>query len=173
MKYKLDKLSPFTFGLIIIKYFRVSLIFISLCSVITIGLGLIYQDFQLIKYTMYSFSLFICGIVSPTYVHEYMHIIGLRKTEVQFIEIQTTWLRFSLKITNLEISNKNRILIALLGPLSCFCIAFLFYTLSLFFLKSFFIKSLAILYGFHIINLLPIFGDGKTIFKILIKKLKE
>ncbi|WYJ97553.1 hypothetical protein DOK67_0001862 [Enterococcus sp. DIV0212c] len=155
-----------------IKYFRLLIAFVTVNSLIMIGIGLYYWDIELIKFTSSCFTLFFIGVIFSTFLHEYMHVLGARKAGAKCMEIQVTCFRFSLKIDSSQLSDNNQLWVAFLGPGSCLVVSFIFYSLSLFD-NNVLLRSLSFLYGFHIINLLPIFGDGKVIFKVLIKKIKR
>lgn len=109
MIFKTDELKPLTFGLIVIKYFRLLNVFVTLSSLITIGLGLYYGDVELIKFTISCFTLFFIGVIFSTFLHEYMHVLGARKAGVKCMEIQVTCFRFSLKIDSSQLSDNKQI----------------------------------------------------------------
>ncbi len=107
------------------------------------------------------------GIFLISYmIHEYFHIFGLRKKGVKYFYIEKTISRFSIYYNNNSLSKKNIIYISVIGPFSCFLIGIVLFLLSNLF-TNYFLKYASYIFIFHIIFLLPIFGDGKVILETL------
>lgn len=134
----------------------------------TVGLILFVE----VKYNMNLLSIFLpfhiiywIGFVGSFAIHEYMHCLCFRCNNVSEIEVCATFMRFSLRIRG-PISPKGKIVAAFSGPCGCFIIGIVLRIVNGLFYHSSTISLLSFVYLFHLINLLPCFGDGRTIIQV-------
>lgn len=153
-----------------IDIFKYVWIYMRWCNYFFIGffivsLLLLFLEVNVIQYSL----IYLLGGVLSISVHEYMHIVAIKKlTENTCIKIKITLNNFSI-IPCEKIEGVNSIFVACSGPLACVMIsAFLYILKLLFHLESFFVDLIIYSYGSHIISMLPFFNDGKMIIKEII-----
>ena len=122
--------------------------------------SLLIGDYFLVQLSCKFLMVYYLGLILPYTLHEYFHAKLLEYFKVD-IKIEYTVFRFSI-IALTEMSGISEILVALVGPVGVFMIGLLlwisnitFYGINLNFLTYF--------YLFHLIFLLPVFGDGKIV----------
>ena len=103
------------------------------------------------------------GVIGSYSIHEYIHIVLFRKKGVSLVDIGSSFLKFSI-IPDRQLRGKELIIVAISGPLVCGVLGGIFAIIALL-SGSLFLKILALIYSFHLINLVPIFGDGKMFIK--------
>lgn len=108
-------------------------------------------------------AILFAGLLGSYSIHEYVHILLLRRSGVSDVEIGSTFLKFSI-IPNEQLRGKKLIIVAVSGPLVCGLIGGISAIIALR-SGSLFFKVIAMIYSFHLINLVPIFGDGKMFIK--------
>ena len=107
--------------------------------------------------------LFILGIVLSVSIHEYLHILCMKKNGIYEIKIKNDLWKFSVK-TDEELYGSDLIITALSGPVVCFVIGVALSIIgSLFEIR--FCLVCSVFYLIHIINIIPPLGDGKMIMK--------
>lgn len=113
-------------------------------------------------------SIYWFGIVLSYGVHEYLHGVFLKKEGAKEVLLYTGL--FKLSVCSVEcMSAKSKILVALSGPLFCMTLGILIYILSFICNGSMALYIISAIYLLHGINLLPVFGDGKVLFRALIQ----
>lgn len=89
----------------------------------------------------------------------------MKKCGIEYIGIEASIYRFSV-FTDEKIEGKKLLLIALSGVLSTTLIGSILLGINMF-VGSELIKVIIWIYYIHLINILPLFGDGKMILKAL------
>lgn len=128
---------------------------------------------NLLLFGIYIGAIFYLGLFLSFILHEYLHIVFLQKSYGHFnVEIKFSWKKISIlpKIPNIDSAVIIKValyplLILLLLGLS-FIIVYSFTNIELF-------KFLGVIYIFHLINIIPPFGDGMMLIKGLIKKFER
>lgn len=103
------------------------------------------------------------GVYGSFTIHEFMHIKMMRKYGVKQVEIKTTMLKIEI-VSKLSLKGTELILVAISGPITCALMGCFCYGLAIVF-EIGACRIIAIIYFLHIINLLPIFADGKMVIK--------
>lgn len=123
-----------------------------------------YQDlFSLIK--LFAIILFFGLFLSYT-IHEYAHIFIMKLLYDGHIQLEIKWYRISI-IPKFDVQGYELILIALSGPLMCVLIAVVLFIIQ-YYLSNYLIFILSMVYATHVINILPVFGDGSMFIKGII-----
>lgn len=110
----------------------------------------------------FSLILFV-GVIGSYSIHEYVHILLLRRNGVSQVNVGSSFLKFSI-IPDKQLRGKELIIVAVSGPIVCGLIGGISAIIALL-SGSLFLKILAMIYSFHLINLIPVFGDGKMFIK--------
>ena len=106
------------------------------------------------------------GLVFSMILHESFHYIAMKKCGVRSIGIDSNIYRFSV-FTHEYIQGNKLLFIALAGVFSTTCIGCILSVVNIF-ADSSLIRVIMWIYYIHLINILPLFGDGKMIIKALI-----
>ena len=117
---------------------------------------------------IYYHILLVFGVFFSFAIHEYMHIFSMKMCYKGWVILEYSLYKISV-IPEFTIEKAHLFLIALSGPLTCLfisCIILLFN----YYLHYFILTILSCIYFFHIINLIPPFGDGKMLLKSLISQ---
>ena len=101
----------------------------------------------------------ICALV-PTVIHELGHALALRYiARVRHIRIESTPLRFSILAPDEVLTPKSSLIVAVSGPAAAFIGGTVWQLMG----HSF----IAFWWYVHLVMLLPLFGDGKELFKAI------
>lgn len=162
MKIENVRLKDFVYA--VFRYIRPIFIIVSILSLIVVILG---KGDRSIVSLVLNFNLIIyLGLVLSMILHESFHYVTMKKCGVKTIGIETNIYRFSV-FTEEDVQGKKLLLIALAGVVSTTCIGAILSVVNLF-INSTIIKVIMWIYYIHLINILPLFGDGKMIIKALI-----
>jgi hypothetical protein len=132
---------------------------VALCLAM-LGFGLHYADPYLRRISLL-FLGYILALALSFLLHELGHAVTLsRFSGVTAIEVENTWLRFSLRPRG-EITAGQAILAALAGPGICLLLG-----LTLYFGAG--LKDFGLIFGGHALFLLPCFGDGRSILRAIL-----
>ncbi|MBQ2746035.1 MAG: hypothetical protein IJF37_10545 [Lachnospiraceae bacterium] len=112
---------------------------------------------------IYFSLIFFVGVIGSYSIHEYVHILLLRRNGVSQVNVGSSFLKFSI-IPDKQLRGKELIIVAVSGPIVCGLIGGISAIIALL-SGSLFLKILAMIYSFHLINLIPVFGDGKMFIK--------
>ena len=99
-------------------------------------------------------------------IHELAHYISMRLYKVKQIGIDTTLFRFSV-FTNEEMCGKQLLLVSIAGVVSTTLVGSMLLGINMIF-NNYIIRVIMWIYYIHLINILPLFGDGKMLLKALI-----
>lgn len=110
------------------------------------------------------------GVVASMVVHELSHYIVMKKCGVKQIGIESSIYRFSV-FTEENLDSKKLLLISFAGVISTTIIGSLLLGINMV-VGSKLIKVIIWIYYIHLINILPLFGDGKMILKAFLLKKK-
>lgn len=148
----------------LIKYLMSIIITVSLISIVALvaGKGHISVVDLVTKYNLIIFL----GICGSMILHEMSHYIAMRWCQINNIGLETTWFRFSI-FTSEQIYGKKLLMIAIAGVFSTTIVGSILFGINLF-LNNYVIKVIMWIYYIHLINILPLFGDGKMLLKALI-----
>ena len=147
----------------VIRYFRTIFIIVSCLSVGILVAGK--WHISIVKMVI-DFNLVIyLGVISSMIIHEMFHYIVMKKCGIEYIGIEASIYRFSV-FTDEKLEGKKLLLIALSGVLSTTLIGSILLGINMF-VGSELIKVIIWIYYIHLINILPLFGDGKMILKAL------
>lgn len=170
IKYKISDLNFFKITLLFLKsYFFINFIilcFVLLPFVITLNMNLL-------LFGIYIGAVFYLGLFLSFILHEYLHIVLLKKNYGQFnIEIRFSWKKISLlpRIPNMD---PAVIIKVALYPLLILLIMGIFFVIIHIITGILFFKILGVIYIFHIINIIPPFGDGIMLIKGIIKRFER
>lgn len=123
---------------------------------------IIYSKYFIIIYFQLKFFVIAINFFFSFVLHEYMHATYLSMKNINF-KIEKDLLKFSI-IPIEEHSSKDMVLCGAVGPVIPFLLGTIVYVFSNF-IDNFLLKMVSFVYIFHIIYILPIFGDGKAIIK--------
>ncbi|QBE95945.1 hypothetical protein [Blautia producta] len=165
----LEKASPIFVTRIILNYLKYPIGFTIVLSIVI----LLFTTFKAIVLVIQLNAILFLGIVLSSVFHEYMHMFYMKKFGVKNVIIKTTMYKFAI-IPKEDILQSSRLIItAASGGTICIIVAFILKIIEIVWLGSLaFIDMICLIYILHIINLIPIFGDGQMILKG-IKELKR
>jgi hypothetical protein len=106
------------------------------------------------------------GLCGSMIIHELAHYILMRLYKVKQIGIDTTLFRFSV-FTNEEMCGKKLLLVSIAGVVSTTLVGSMLLGINMIF-NNYIIRVIMWIYYIHLINILPLFGDGKMLLKALI-----
>lgn len=107
--------------------------------------------------------IYFLGYIMSASLHEYMHIVCMRRAGIQQIRLENNLWKFSI-ITDEKVQGKVLIAIALSGPLMCFVIGIVLIFIGRIWRVDLMLICSA-LYLIQIVNVIPPFGDGIMIIK--------
>ena len=106
------------------------------------------------------------GVFLSFIVHEYLHIYILKKKDPNgYVEIRFNLMRISI-IPKFDITPEARLKVAILPLMILFAAGAILMTVSSLF-NSLFLFYTGIIYALHIVNIIPVFGDGAVFLKSL------
>ncbi|MFQ7000497.1 MAG: hypothetical protein ACLRRH_04015 [Clostridium sp.] len=165
--HKVNEVSIFKFICCILQYFKVTTIIMIFLSIVCLMC-----DFtKLINIVLEFNALYWGGILLSTFIHEYMHFMFLKRFGVKDVRIKKSFLKFGIVFCEENLKKGKLILVALSGPIICFFIGCILITINMLLCRKI-INFISIVYIFHIVNLVPFFGDGKVILKSLVLLMK-
>lgn len=164
VKLRIEKISLKEFIYAIIRYIRPIFIIVSFLSLIAVIAGK--GDKSVIRLICYFNVIIYFGLVFSMILHESFHYIAMKKCGVMSIGIDSNFYRFSV-FTHEYIQGNKLLIIALAGVFSTTCIGCTLSVVNIF-ADSSLIRVIMWIYYIHLINILPLFGDGKMIIKALI-----
>lgn len=113
--------------------------------------------------------IFWCGLVLSFALHEYLHCVCFCRAGIREVTVDANSMRFSLLIRE-KMSEREKAVAALAGPLVCGGIGIVLLLLNSFVLGNASLKFISYIFCFHLINFFPIFGDGRILLQYLISK---
>ena len=155
-----SNINIFKFLLLILKHLKMFIILNSLIMVF----ALIISRGELFNLVAGYFIVFFAGLVMSTLIHEYTHLYFFKKYGINNVVIYPQMLRFSI-IPERQLKGSGLRITALSGPLSCIIIGLLLWVFQLLLYSNDTLIIVKIIYLIHSINILPMFGDGKSILK--------
>ena len=159
-----EKISLKDFMHAVFRYIRPIFIMVSVLSLIVMIAGR--GDKSIIRLVCYFNVIIYLGLVLSMILHESVHYIAMKKCDVSVIGIDSNMYRFSV-FTQEDIQGKKLLIISLAGVFSTTCIGCILAVINIF-ADSSIIRIIMWIYYIHLINILPLFGDGKMIIKALI-----
>ncbi len=166
-EYKICELSFWQMFLLISYNLRMITIIFEVMSL----LGLLFVFSTLINVVLVFHVIYWQGIVLPFCIHEYIHMMMMKRCGVDNIEIYSDFFKISL-IPKVHMKDKDLFLVSMSGPMSCFCISLLLLSICELIFNNSIVKVISFIYMLHVFNLCPCFGDGKIVVKIIVKYLK-
>lgn len=107
------------------------------------------------------------GIFFSFVIHEYMHIFSMKICCKGWVILDCSLYKISV-IPEFPIERSHLFIVSMSGPLTCLFICGIILLIN-YYLNYSILTILACIYFFHIINLVPPFGDGKMLLKSLIR----
>lgn len=159
-----EKISLKDFMHAVFRYIRPIFIMVSVLSLIVMIAGR--GDKSIIRLVCYFNVIIYLGLVLSMILHESFHYIAMKKCGIRVIGIDSNIYRFSV-FTQENIQGNKLLFIALAGVFSTTCIGCILSVVNIF-ADSSLIRVIMWIYYIHLINILPLFGDGKMIIKALI-----
>ena len=157
------ELSIYKFSILIFKYFRVFIVFYILLSIIV----LVASEGKLYDLVGTYFIIFFGGLLLSALIHEYVHIYFFARFGVERVVIDTGIFRFRITPEK-QLQGKELRITALAGPMSCVIIGLALCGVEWIGYQNLTISIVKTMYLMHIINIIPVFGDGKCIVKSMI-----
>lgn len=111
-------------------------------------------------------SIILFGLCGSMIIHEISHYIMMKRYKVKQIGIDTSMFRFSV-YTNENMYGKKLLIVAIAGVVSTTIVGSILFGINIV-LNNDVIKVIMWIYYIHLINILPLFGDGKMVLKALI-----
>ena len=164
IKLRIDNIRLKEFMYAIYRYIRPIFIMVSVLSLIVIIASM--GDRSIIRLVCYFNVIIYLGLVLSMILHESFHYIAMKKYDVSVIGIDSNMYRFSV-FTQEDIQGKKLLIISLAGVFSTTCIGCILSVINIF-ADSSIIRIIMWIYYIHLINILPLFGDGKMIIKALV-----
>lgn len=164
IKLRIEKISLKDFMHAVFRYIRPIFIMVSVLSLIVMIAGR--GDKSIIRLVCYFNVIIYLGLVLSMILHESFHYIAMKKCGIRVIGIDSNIYRFSV-FTQENIQGNKLLFIALAGVFSTTCIGCILSVVNIF-ADSSLIRVIMWIYYIHLINILPLFGDGKMIIKALI-----
>lgn len=118
---------------------------------------------QTLEIGMSCLLVYLVGFLGSVSIHEYLHIVFMRRFGVKTVKISYGIWKASIT-TEENLTGANLIQTAVLGP----AVTFLIGLCGMFFSRqcdSGIIEVISGIYMFHIVNVIPPLGDGKMILK--------
>lgn len=158
-KLEIAKVNILSLSKLIISAYKYFILFFLMTTVFLC----IINNFKDITGNLMFLVVFVLGFLGSFIIHEYMHIICMKRFGIKKVVISNNMYKFSLK-TEENLRGIKLIITSVSGPLICGIIGFALYV---FFHNnaSICLDFIIYLYCFHLINIIPIFGDGKMIIK--------
>ncbi|WP_333887892.1 metalloprotease family protein [Clostridium sp.] len=160
----ISNLSLKLFSKYLFYYFKGLIIVFLLISIATLIFS--FGDKSSISLVIDYNVIFYMGIFMSTLIHEYSHLIFMKLFAVKNIKIDVSFFRFSL-IAKENVKGKELLIISLAGALNCGIVASLLLVLNALVCHNKLFSIIIAIYYFHLINIIPCFGDGKMILKAL------
>jgi len=164
---ELEHLSFMKFSFLLLHHFRKTLMIV---LVILATLMVVFPFREMVYIVTVFFLLISGGLVMSFIIHEYAHIYMMKRKFVGSVTIESNWYRISI-VPNFEMQGSKLSAVAAAGPLACLAIAGAL-SLLYYWTGQYVFGALAAIYAFHLVNLLPFFGDGSMIIKGSIHLLK-
>ena len=158
----LEKTSPIFVTKIILNYLRYPIKLTIVLSVII----LLFTNFKATVLVLQLNAILLLGIVLSSVLHEYMHIFFMKKFGVKNVVIKTNMYKFAIIPKEDILLSSKLIITAASGGIICIIVAIILKITEIVLLNDLvFIDIICIIYILHILNLLPVFGDGRMILK--------
>lgn len=154
--HKIEEVSLWLIFMIIAKQLKWLILLVTLESIVLACVGAF-------EVAVYFNLIMLAGVIGSYSIHEFVHILLLRRKGVSSVDIGSSFLKFSL-IPDKQLRGKELIIVAVSGPIACGMLGVILAIMALL-SGSLFLKIMAMIYSFHLINLIPIFGDGKMFIK--------
>jgi hypothetical protein len=145
-------------------YFRELIIVFLIISIAAVILGFGNKD--IISLVIAYNIIFYIGIFMSTLIHEYSHLLFMKLFAVKNVKVDVSLFRFSLTAKE-EIKGKKLLITALAGALNCGIAASFLLVINVLVYHNELFSIIIAIYYFHLVNIIPCFGDGKMILKAL------